>query len=168
MGSIGTASRTSTSESLQDKSITSLQKYTDWKEGNQNIRKDFDLDFATTAQIDAIRNMLKGVLEYDKGYDADKTPFNIHRIDIHKTTDRLSEEEKQRNKELFGKTMEDKTISFNIWTIPNSDNAYIRMMDEKHRQGLIGPGGGFYEFTDGGKRKNLKLFDVQYGKRSGF
>ena len=152
-----------TQEATIQRSITELEKYATFGGGgNEAIKKDFNLDFATEAQLDALRLMFRGILENDRGYDADKTPFVIEDIRIGRVREQTPEE-LARNKELFGRTMEDKDISVSITTRPDSDNALIRMWDEKNRTFLIGRSGGYFKYGNGGKKIRLRAFDVTYG-----
>ena len=142
-------------------SVTTLQKYAGIGYAS-NIRKDFNLDFATNSQVDAISKVFSGILEYDKGYDKEKTPFNVVSVSIK----RISEpdpEELKRNKEILGKSFENKTIQLIIHTEPNTDSAYIKMVDSKYRSVLIGPKGGYFTYDRNGKKKTLSSFDVRYG-----
>lgn len=164
MGSVGTNRGTVISTSLKGQSTAVLDKYTSWDEGSKNIRKDFNLDFATESQINAIRDIFKGIREYDKGYDENKTPYTIEDIKIERLSQQTPEE-LQRNKELFGRTMERKDIMVSITTIPQSESALIRMMDEKYRFTLIGKGGGYYTYNDNHKRTSISSFDIMYGSR---
>lgn len=176
MGSIGANknSPVSVQESLAGKSITELDRYinptatgvTSWKQAKENIRKDFGLDFATDAQIDAIRDVFKGIQEHDHGYDENKTPYNIASIRIQRVLEQTPEE-LARNKELFGRTYENKDIQISITTVPNTESAYLRMTDEKERYAMVGKNGGFFTYNDNGKRKTVKSFDMMYGNRRG-
>lgn len=166
MGSVGANKSTSISTSLKGQSTEILDKYTSWNEGSKNIRKDFNLDFATNKQIDAIREIFKGIREYDKGYDENKTPYTIESIRIERVSQQTPEE-LRRNKELFGRTMENKDISVSIITVPQSENVYIRMMDEKYRRTLIGKGGGYYTYNNNHNRTRISSFDIRYGSRRG-
>lgn len=165
MGSVGTNTSISTKERLAGKSITELNKYLDWKEGKNNLRKDFDLDFATNAQIVSIQQLFRSMQEYDTGYDAEHTPYNIIDIDIKRVGKEYTEEDRQRDRELFGRTFENKDISVSIRTEPVTDNAYIRMMDEKYRYALLGSRGGWYTYNNKSNRVQVKTFDLHYGKR---
>lgn len=151
-------------EATPQRSITELEKYSTWAggKGDEAIRKDFGLDFATEAQLNALRQVFRGILENDRGYDAEKTPFVIEDIQIGRIREQTPEE-LARNKELFGRTMEDKDIRVFITTRPDSDNALIRMWDEKNRTFIIGKSGGYYKFGNNGRKIRLNAFDVTYG-----
>ena len=144
-------------------SVTTLQKYAGIGYAS-NIRKDFNLDFATNSQITAISKVFSGILEYDKGYDKDKTPFNVISISIKRISEPDPEELKW-NKEILGRSFEDKTIQLIIKTEPKTDSAYIRMVDSKYRSVLIGSKGGYYTYNRSGKKKSLSDFDVRYGTK---
>lgn len=122
------------------------------------------MGFATEKQIETIRDLFKGIQNNDKGYDEGRTPFNITDISIKRLVEE-SPEELARNKELFGRTMENKDIMISVRTEPVTDNSYIRMMDEKYRYAIIGKGGGFYTFNKNGKKTTISSFDMNYGKR---
>lgn len=162
MGSIGAGntSNVRASERLAGSSVTALNKYTE-SGGNKAIREDFGLDFATDNQINAIRTMFKGMLEHDKSYGEDSRPFTIDSIEIRRMTEQ-SPEELARNKELFGRTYEDKNIWISITTKPDDDRAIIRMMDTKYRVAVLGKGGGFYTYKNG-RRQSIRPFDMSYG-----
>lgn len=151
--------------SLVGGSVTALSRYTDtWTEGSKNIRQDFNLGFATDKQIEAIRDLFKGIQNHDKGYDEGRTPFNITDISIKRLIEE-SPEELARNKELFGRTMENKDIMISVRTEPVTNNSYIRMVDEKYRYAIMGKGGGFYTFNKNGKKTPINSFDMNYGIR---
>lgn len=168
MGGRGSASvRNNNSENVQEvtsQSVTSLKKYTDWKEGEKNIRKDFNLDFATASQVSAIRRLMSGILEYDKGYDDNKTPYVITELSIKRVIE-PSAESLRATKELTGRTHENKDILISITTEPVVNNLYLKMMDTKYRQAVLGKGGGFFTFGKDRKRKPIKNFDMLYGTR---
>ena len=154
----GTGTRNS-----EEQSVTTLQKYTGIGY-RDNIRKDFNLSFATNSQIDSISRVFSGVLEYDKGYDKERTPFNVTKVSIQ----RISEpdpEELKLNKKILGRSFEDKTIQLIINTEPKTDSAYVKMVDSKYRRVLIGSKGGYFTYDRNGKKKTLSNFDVRYGSK---
>lgn len=158
MGSVG--STVSTSTSLVGQDVTSLRKYSEIG-GRKLLREDFNLDFATESQLSSIISVFRGMEQYDKGFDENKTPYQITDIKIRRIH---SDEDLQRYAEMGMKP--DKTIQLSITTAPQTDSAYIRMMDTKYRTALIGPKGGYY--TYGGKnyrRQNVSDFDIKYGVR---
>ena len=161
MGSIG--STVSTSTSVVGKDTTSLDRYTNFTDGAKNLRKDFNLDFATASQIDAIRSVFKGMQEYDRNYDEAKTPYKITSLSIKRVLE-STEEDRARMKELGMR--EDKTIQISIDTEPVTESSYIRMADAKHRMALIGAKGGYYTYNRNSKRTPISSFDIRYGKRS--
>jgi len=144
-------------------SVTSFEKYvgSGWA---SNIRKDFNLDFATNSQITAISKVFSGILEYDKGYDENRTPFVVTKVSIRRISE-PNPEELKRNKETLGRSFEDKTIQLIIRTEPKTDSAYVRMVDTKYRSVLIGSKGGYYTYSLSGKKKSLSDFDVRYGSK---
>ena len=146
-------------------SITQLEKYTSWNEGEKNIRKDFGLERATESQIQAIRQLFKGMLKYDVGHDENHTPYIIKELKIDSISSQ-SPEELAHNKELFGRTMEDKNLIVSITTEPNVDNSLIRMWDTKYRHAVLGTRGGFYTYDNNHKRKVIKPFNMHYGETS--
>ncbi len=151
-------------ESLIGGSVTGLSRYTGlWKESSENIRKDFNLDFATDKQIESIISVFQGIQEYDKGYDDNKTPFTLESLKIQRVVEQTPEE-LARNKELFGRTMEHKDIQISIRTEPVTESSYIRMVDEKYRSAIIGKGGGFYTYRNG-KKTTIRAWDMKYGNR---
>lgn len=154
----GTGTRNS-----EEQSVTTLQKYTGIGY-RDNIRKDFNLSSATNSQIDSISRVFSGILEYDKGYDENRTPFNVTKVSIQ----RISEpdpEELKLNKRILGRSFEDKTIQLIINTEPKTDSAYIKMVDSKYRRVLIGSKGGYFTYDRNGKKKTLSSFDVRYGSK---
>ena len=161
MGSVGV--KTSVAQRLVGQNVDALKDYfVNYKQ----IREDFNLDFATNSQISAIADMLRGIVKYDRGHDENRTPYTIDEIRIRRVLE-PDQEEIKRNKELLGRSFEDKTISVTITTIPDTDNAYVRMVDTKDRQFLIGPKGGYFTYGKGSKHKNIKAWDAQYGMRRG-
>lgn len=163
MGSVGTSI---SNTSVVGKDITALSRYTDWKEGPANLRKDFGLDFATTSQITAIRDIFKGMEKFDRSYDDGKTPFIITKIDIRRVIEEPDEKEKALRKSLGMR--EDKTIQISIHSEPQTESAIIRNMDTKYRSALIGAKGGYYTYDDKSRRKNIKPFDIQYGRKGAY
>ena len=145
-------------------SITQLEKYTSYKDGGDNIRKDFNLNRATESQIESLRQMFKGILEYDRGYDDSKTPYNVMTISITPISSQTPED-LALNKRLTGRSMEQKEISILIRTEPNVDNPLIRSWDTKYRNAILGRNGGFHTYDNNGKRKSIKPFDIRYGAK---
>ena len=165
MGVIGTAAKGFSTSSLIGKSTEALDRYTNYMDGSKNIREDFGLEFASNAQIEAIRSVLKGIREYDRSYDSNKTPFLIEKIEINRVTPAKTAEEIERDRWLMGKKMQDNiTIHFSAVTKPDTDNAVINAMDTKYRGFLIGRSGGYYTYA-GKSRKAISSFDARYGSR---
>lgn len=158
MGSVGSAVSKSTSLVGQD--VSALDRYTGVG-GGKAIKEDFNLDFATESQIDAIRGVFKGMQEYDKGYDENHTPYKITDISVRRV---MSDEDIERYK-LMG-MREYKDIQLSIRTEPQSESAYIRMADEKYRHAIIGARGGYYTYDKNSRRKTISSFDIRYGTRS--
>lgn len=157
-------------EAIIGQSVEELRKYAYWNpedevNPNKRIREDFNLEFATEAQLDAIRSIFKGMIEHDKWYDEDRTPFIITNVHIQRAVEQ-SEEELQRNKEIFGRRMEDKTIQFSVTTEPVTTSSYIRMVDTKYRMCLIGDKGGYFTLDRNGKKKRLTTFSMAYGTKN--
>lgn len=164
MGGRGSSGSRNTSEKFYaGKLVSDLDKY-NGLEGSAKIRKDFNLDYATDQQIWAIRQIFKGMQQYDTGYDENRTPFVIEKLEIRKVIEQTPEELAQ-NKELFGRTREVKDIQVSIRTSPSVDNDYIKTIDTKYRSVLIGPRGSYYTYNDKGKRVKVSDFDIAYGKR---
>ena len=164
MGSVGSNPSSGSVSALVNKPVTVLDKYTG-SGGNENIRKDFNLGSATESQIDSIRALFKGMMEYDRGHSAEHIPYTITDISIRRVSE-PNPEELARNKELFGRTFENKDISIYITTEPTTDNAYLKMMDQKTRMVLLGKGGGFYKFNKKYNKTSIRMFDVAYGTRT--
>ena len=124
---------------------------------------------ATDNQLDTLYRIIRGIDEYDKGYDDNKTPYNIVRITVDemKSSIERTPEEIEFDRHLGIRHRSTNPIYVNIDTQPNDDRAIIRMMDEKSHNAIIGVNGGLYTYTDKGKKKTLDLFKVQYGKRNG-
>ena len=107
---------------------------------------------------------MSGILEYDKGYDDNKTPYVITELSIKRVIE-PSAESLRATKELTGRTHENKDILISITTEPVVNNLYLKMMDTKYRQAVLGKGGGFFTFGKDRKRKPIKNFDMLYGTR---
>ena len=147
-------------------SVTGLSRYTgSWTEASKAIREDFNLDFATDKQIESLRYVFRGIQEYDKGYDENKTPYIVEDIMIRRVMEQTPEE-LARNKELFGRTLENKDIQISIRTEPVTESSYIRTVDTKYRSAIMGRSGGFYTFNRNGKKSTVRSFDMRYGSKS--
>lgn len=134
-------------------------------EGTKKLKQDFGLERATDAQILSIKRMLNGIAQWDKGYDDDKTPYAIKKIDIQMIMPAKTKEEIAKDRELFGRKLaEDVTISVSVTTEPQTDSAYLRYLDTKRRYALLGRNGAWFTFTNGGKRKKVDSWDMEYGK----
>jgi len=170
MGSVGKNNSTEVSKpTFVDKDVTSLSALFERGE-NENytqlenrVRETLNIPGASEKQIDVLRQIFRGIDEYDKGYDDNKTPYRIVRFTVRemKSTSTLTDEERRQLR--INKTKN--PIYLSISTEPNSDSAMIRMLDSKQRLAVIGPNGGLFMYDDKGNKKSLKLFDVQYGKK---
>lgn len=175
MGGRGTAATRNTatqSEGFKGKSVTDLHiaierdydNNENYKDYEARIRKTFNIPNATSKQIDSLRRIIRGMDQYDRGYDENKTPYNIYHFNVEEMGG-YTEEQKSRRKELGMRTTAP-SIYVSISTEPNVNSAYLRMMDAKEHTTLIGPNGGLYEYNNNHKKKTLKLFNVQYGKHT--
>ena len=152
-----------------DKDVTSLSKLFERGE-NENyaqlenrVRETLNIPGASEKQIDALRQIFRGIDEYDKGYDDNKTPYRIVRFTVEEMKSSIALTDEERRRLRLNKTKN--PIYVSISTEPNSDSAVIRMLDSKRRVAVIGPNGGLFTYDDKGNKKSLKLFDVQYGKK---
>ena len=174
MGGRGSAATRNSTESrdFKGKSVADLLKaiereydsenYTDYE---NRIRKTFNIPNATGKQIDSLRQIIRGMEQYDRGYDENKTPYNIYLFTVEEMGG-YTEDEKARRKEL-GMRSTAPSIYVSISTEPNVASAYLRMTDAKDHMAMIGPNGGLYDFSDKThKKRKLNMFDVQYGKRN--
>ena len=127
-----------------------------------DFRKFFNIPEANNYQISAIKQILDGMMKYDISHDGNKTPYKIDDISISQTT--IDESEKELRKSL-GMRSTASPVSVYIYTTPQTESAYLRMMDAKTRSCLIGAKGGYYTYE--GKRKarkvSIKPFDIKYG-----
>lgn len=170
MGGVGKNNNTVTSKpTFVDKDVSSLSKLFERGE-NENytqlenrVREVLDIPGASEKQINVLRQIFRGIDEYDKGYDDNKTPYRIVRFTVKEmeSSSTLTDEERRRLR--MNKTKN--PIYVSISTEPRVDNALIRMWDSKQRLAVIGPNGGLYMYDDKGNKKSLRLFDVQYGKK---
>lgn len=148
------------------KPITELDKYSDYsKEAKDSIRKDFNLEFASNAQIDSIIRIFRGMKEYDRDYTDAKVPYVIDEIRFNRVIPAKTEEEKENERAIFGRVRpEDTTISVFITTSPdeNSVGAYIKALDTKWRSFMLGKNGGFFTYAKR-SRKAISNFDAIYG-----
>ena len=172
MGGRGSGGTRSTAQSifkhLEGKPIESLREYSYYgQEATDKLVNDFSLGFANAAQIDGLKRVIRGILENDRYYDEEKTPYDIMSISFTRLGSEKSAEDKELERSLYGRALpETKDIAVSIYTPPHVDNAYIRMMDEKRRFLIIGNKGGYYTFDDKGKRKTVKQFTAEYGERT--
>ena len=128
---------------------------------SKKVREVFGLEDASVAQITSLIAILNGIREYDRGYDENKTPYTIRWITVEPIGSEISQDMRD-----LGMRQTKRPISVNIWTEPTTDSAYLRMTDAKEHDALIGANGGLFTYTDKGKRKTLKMFDVRYGRRT--
>ena len=161
MGSIG-ANKGTTTTSFVGKNVNDLYQATQTYE---SLRNTFNLQSASDAQLSTLSKILRGVDEYDRSR-GDKIPYNITSITIKQLGATYTSDELKWMK-AAGMRQSKPDIYVDIYAKPNVDNALIRMMDEKHHHAIIGPKGGLYVYVNGGKKKALDLFKVQYGERSG-
>lgn len=161
MGSIGASQTTSTS--FAGKSVQDLFEAAGT---HKSLRDTFNLQNVSDTQLSMLYRILRGINEYDRYYDEDKTPYNISLMTIKEMGSSKTPEEIERDREL-GIRQSKPDIYIDIYAEPNIDNAYIRMLDEKHHHAIIGPRGGLYTYLNGGKRTSLDLYKVQRGERSG-
>ena len=138
-------------------SVAQFEKYTqglDFQARNDMLREDFGLENASEEQLNAVKDIMRGVMQYDKGYDEAKTPYVINSFDLYMVGE--------------GK---DAPVAFHLRATSKSDSAMIRIMDEKEHNALIGRRGGLFEYATNsktGKIKHKKLddFKVKYGTRT--
>lgn len=167
MGSVGTIEP----KSYVGKSVTDLARAVQrkgeesYKDLYDRMRKDFNIPDASDRQLDTLRAVINGIDGYDRSYGDEKTPYNITYYHIEQIGD-YSEEERARRKRLGLRTTKS-PISISISTEPNTESAYLRMVDAKTHSGIIGANGGLYTYGTGksSRKINLSRFDVAYGKR---
>ena len=176
MGSIGANKNTATvksAESFVGKSVQDIydavkgyQSGDKWVSAVERIREEFNLPNATTAQLNTVRDILQGMAQYDRGLDDNKTPYNIVSITIEEIGSHKTPEEIEFDKRLGIRQLKN-PLYLHIRTVPNTDSAYLRMVDEKTHSTLIGPNGGTYEYNSKHKKKSLDKWNVMYGERTG-
>lgn len=114
-----------------------------------NVEKQLGLQELTASQKNTLVDMFRGMKENDRSYDANKTPYKISTLRI--TQPGLNDD-----------VVRYKDVSVLVITDGNTGR-FVDYMDRRTRQFIIGPKGGAYTYTDKGKRKNVRSFDVQYG-----
>lgn len=124
----------------------------------------FDVKTMTLEQASALRQVFRGMIEHDNSYGHKDRPYKIESISVEALNVGWDDEEEAKLRRSLGMRKTAPPIQVSITTVPNDDNAYVRMADTKRRSFLIGAKGGYYTYGKGGKKKKLKSFDVQYGK----
>lgn len=138
------------------KSVKELYEYS---RDVEQIKKDFGIELTSRQEV-TLSRFLRGIAEHDRSYDTEHVPFDVKSFDITSIGEKKSEEEKAKERELYGKVFEVKDVIVSLTTVPRTDNALIRMWDTKRRQFIIGERGGAYIYTDKGKQKRLDMIEL--------
>lgn len=163
MGSVGTAVQTKET-SFVGRSVKDLSDA--FTGTDDELRDRFDLEEATYAQLVTLRNVFRGMAEYDRDYSDERVPYKIRYYTVRHLGDTRTEEEKTSLRDL-GMRLSARPISVSIVTVPDTDSAMLRLTDEKTHRFIVGARGGLYDYTDGGRKVTVSDFDAKYGKRTG-
>ena len=158
MGSVG--SNNTSSNNIVGKSVKVLDDIR--KKNSKDIRETLNIPDATEKQLDTIKRLFMLMADWKRGYDSEKTPYEIEDFSI-REIGRTTDEEKDERRKLGIKNYAP-TIQISIRTAPIVDSSYIKMLDTSYHSALIGANGGLYTFTSNGKRKKLDLSDVAHGE----
>ena len=165
MGSIGANKTTATPTFKTTADLAERYAFkvgTTTSEIEEQFRKDFNVPSATSMQITALRKFFSELPKHEYMYDGNKTPFNVEELEIERLV-QYTPEELQRNKELFGRTNEDKTLVMSLRTRPSyPEGSVLNFWDTTFRHIFIGKNGGMTYYDKNNKLKHTDPRKLAY------